>query len=270
MECRKECTTLATVKLTAIQGLFSLSSFAYGIELSPPFFFSCYQDYRWGSGLSDPCDIHHCGQTECLSFYWRVNTDELWHLFISHYSIFSPWNNKSVLDKIYLFIIFWLSSSEWDRKGSCNHSLVVLVKNKVTQPMKMIFIFRVMWHFKAVSCWIFVFQLANCIFYLAPHNRLAHYIILHDNIFNGNMEKYGHCQCPFFPTIYWCVFYFRIQEFTFTLCHVYAKATCLVSIPAPVIVSYQFFDDEWTSTWFVSIDSICNLVLQRQTWLGSN
>ena len=41
MECWKECTTLATVELMAIQGLFSLSSFAYGIELSPPplFFF---------------------------------------------------------------------------------------------------------------------------------------------------------------------------------------------------------------------------------------
>ena len=52
MECRKECTTLATVKLTAIQGLFSLSSFAYGIELSPPFFLAAIkiiiggQDYQ--------------------------------------------------------------------------------------------------------------------------------------------------------------------------------------------------------------------------------
>ena len=59
------------------QGLFSLSSFDYGIELFPPFFFSCYQDYHWGSGLSDPCDVHHCGQTVMSFFllesqYWRT------------------------------------------------------------------------------------------------------------------------------------------------------------------------------------------------------
>ena len=51
-----------------------------------------------------------------------------------------------------------------------------------------------MWHFKAVSHWIFIFQFANCIFYLAPCNHLAHYLILHDLIFNGNMQKYGCCQ----------------------------------------------------------------------------
>ena len=38
MECQKECTTLATVELMANQGMFSLSSFAYGIELFPPLF----------------------------------------------------------------------------------------------------------------------------------------------------------------------------------------------------------------------------------------
>ena len=34
----------------------------------PFFFFSCYQDYSWGLGLSDPCDVHHCGQT-VMSFF---------------------------------------------------------------------------------------------------------------------------------------------------------------------------------------------------------
>ena len=43
----------------------------------PPPFFSCYQDYHWGLGLSDPCDIHHCGQMVMSFFllesqYWRT------------------------------------------------------------------------------------------------------------------------------------------------------------------------------------------------------
>lgn len=34
-------------------------------------------------------------------------------------------------------------------------------------------------------------------------------------------------------------FYFRIQELAFTLCHVYAKATRSVSIPAPVYCEFR-------------------------------
>ena len=74
-------------------------------------------------------------------------------------------------------------------------------------------------------------------FLLALHS--AHYIVLHDDIFNGNMQKYYCCQCHFFPTIVDVLFiYFRIQELAFTLCHVYAKATRSVSIPAPVYCEF--------------------------------
>ena len=153
------------------------------------------------------------------------------------------------------------------QEGSCNHSLVVLVENEVTQPMKNDFYFQShvalqgskLLNFCFPTCWLHILFSSSRSF--GP-------------LYNPSRQypqwQYGCCWCPFFLTIYWCVFYFRIQEFTFMLCHVYAKATCLVSIPAPVIVSYQFFDDEWTSIWFVSIDSGCNLVLQRQTWHGSN
>ena len=34
-------------------------------------------------------------------------------------------------------------------------------------------------------------------------------------------------------------FYFRIQELAFTLCHVYAKATRSISIPAPVYCEFR-------------------------------
>jgi len=93
-----------------------------------------------------------------------------------HHSVFFPRNNN-----------------EGDRKGNCHPGLVV--ENEVTGPMKNDF-------------------------YLQSHAALqgtprsAHYIVLHDDIFNGNMQK--------------------IQELAFTLCHVYAKATRSVSIPAPV------------------------------------
>jgi len=93
-----------------------------------------------------------------------------------HHSVFFPRNNN-----------------EGDRKGNCHPGLVV--ENEVTGPMKNDF-------------------------YLQSHAaiqgtpRSAHYIIIHDDIFNGNMQK--------------------IQELAFTLCHVYAKATRSVSIPAPV------------------------------------
>jgi len=93
-----------------------------------------------------------------------------------HHSVFFPRNN-----------------SEGDRKGNCHPGLVV--ESEVTGPMRNDF-------------------------YLQSHAALqgtprsAHYIVLHDDIFNGNMQK--------------------IQELSFTLCHVYAKATRSVSIPAPV------------------------------------
>lgn len=92
-----------------------------------------------------------------------------------HHSVFFPLNNQG------------------DKKGNCHPGLVV--DNEVTGPMKNDF-------------------------YLQSHAaiqgtpRSAHYTILHDDIFSGNMQK--------------------IQELAFTLCHVYAKATRSVSIPAPV------------------------------------
>ena len=45
-------------------------------KLSNLFFFSCHQDYCWGSGLSDPCDIHRCRQTVGSSFHRSVDIDE--------------------------------------------------------------------------------------------------------------------------------------------------------------------------------------------------
>jgi len=93
-----------------------------------------------------------------------------------HHSVFFPRNNN-----------------EGDKKGNCHPGLVV--DNEVTGPMRNDF-------------------------YLQSHAaiqgtpRSAHYIVLHDEIFNNDMQK--------------------IQELAFTLCHVYAKATRSVSIPAPV------------------------------------
>jgi len=89
--------------------------------------------------------------------------------------------------------VFFPRNNEGDRKGNCHPGLVV--EDEVTGPMKNDF-------------------------YLQSHAaiqgtpRSAHYIVLQDDIFNGNMQK--------------------IQELAFTLCHVYAKATRSVSIPAPV------------------------------------
>ncbi|KAJ3504960.1 hypothetical protein NLJ89_g7668 [Agrocybe chaxingu] len=57
-------------------------------------------------------------------------------------------------------------------------------------------------------------------FYLQSHAaiqgtcRSSHYIVLHDEIFNNDLNK--------------------MQDLAYTLCHVYAKATRIVSIPAPV------------------------------------
>ena len=42
-----------------------------------------------------------------------------------------------------------------------------------------------------------------------------------------------------FSGIILMVFYFRIQELAYTLCHVYAKATRSVSIPAPVYCEFR-------------------------------
>jgi len=89
--------------------------------------------------------------------------------------------------------VFFPRNNEGDRKGNCHPGLVV--DNEVTGPMRNDF-------------------------YLQSHAaiqgtpRSAHYIVLHDKIFGGDMQK--------------------IQELAFTLCHVYAKATRSVSIPAPV------------------------------------
>ncbi|KAJ6500478.1 argonaute-like protein [Mycena sanguinolenta] len=57
-------------------------------------------------------------------------------------------------------------------------------------------------------------------FYLQSHaaikgtSRSAHYTVLQDQVFGGNLQK--------------------LQELSFALCHIYAKATRSVSIPAPV------------------------------------
>ncbi|CAA7260881.1 unnamed protein product [Cyclocybe aegerita] len=57
-------------------------------------------------------------------------------------------------------------------------------------------------------------------FYLQSHAaiqgtcRSSHYVVLHDEIFNNDLNK--------------------MQDLAYTLCHVYAKATRIVSIPAPV------------------------------------
>ncbi|KAF8811942.1 argonaute-like protein [Phlegmacium glaucopus] len=89
--------------------------------------------------------------------------------------------------------VFFPRNNEGDKKGNCHPGLVV--EDEVTGPMRNDF-------------------------YLQSHAaiqgtpRSAHYIVLHDDIFNGNKQK--------------------IQELAFTLCHVYAKATRSVSIPAPV------------------------------------
>jgi len=98
-----------------------------------------------------------------------------------------------VVGKRHHSVFFPLNNNQGDKKGNCHPGLVV--DNEVTGPMKNDF-------------------------YLQSHAaiqgtpRSAHYIVLHDDIFNGNMQK--------------------IQELAFTLCHVYAKATRSVSIPAPV------------------------------------
>jgi len=98
-----------------------------------------------------------------------------------------------VVGKRHHSVFFPRNENEGDRKGNCHPGLVV--QDQVTGPMKNDF-------------------------YLQSHAaiqgtpRSAHYIILHDDNFNGNMQK--------------------IQELAFTLCHVYAKATRSVSIPAPV------------------------------------
>ncbi|KAJ3923278.1 Piwi domain-containing protein, partial [Lentinula edodes] len=65
-------------------------------------------------------------------------------------------------------------------------------------------------------------------FYLQSHgaiqgtSRSAHYTIMVDEVYGGNLQE--------------------IQDIAFTLCHVYAKATRSVSIPAPVYcATYPFF-----------------------------
>ena len=40
------------------------------------FSFSRHLDYRWESGLSDPCDVHRCRQTVSVSFHRSVGIDE--------------------------------------------------------------------------------------------------------------------------------------------------------------------------------------------------
>ncbi|KAJ7470301.1 Piwi domain-containing protein [Mycena latifolia] len=64
-------------------------------------------------------------------------------------------------------------------------------------------------------------------FYLQSHaaikgtSRSGHYVVLHDDIFGGNISK--------------------IQELSFALCHIYAKATRSVSIPAPVYCASSLY-----------------------------
>ena len=88
---------------------------------------------------------------------------------------------------IYHFVAFWLCPSEGDRKGNCHPGLVV--ENEVTGPMKNDFYLQSHAAIQGsklnnihLSC-----QHTNGLFYSAP--RSAHYIVLHDDIFNGNMQK---------------------------------------------------------------------------------
>ncbi|KAJ7632197.1 argonaute-like protein [Roridomyces roridus] len=86
--------------------------------------------------------------------------------------------------------------NQGDRTGNCRAGLVVDDKG-LTNP-----------------------QFPKADFYLQSHSaikgtsRSGHYTVLRDDNFNGNLEK--------------------LQQLSFALCHVYAKATRSVSIPAPV------------------------------------
>ena len=57
-----EYNTVGTAELEAIQGMIKLIN-TCAFQLFLFFYYSCYQDYRWGQGLQDSCDVRHCGQT---------------------------------------------------------------------------------------------------------------------------------------------------------------------------------------------------------------
>jgi hypothetical protein len=66
-----------------------------------------------------------------------------------------------------------------------------------------------------------------------PASRPSHYLVLKDDNFNFIVDEYGFCKVVFSFIVILNDSH-RLQELSFALCHVYAKATRSVSIPAPV------------------------------------
>ena len=96
-------------------------------------------------------------QQEFFFFHWRVDINKHGILFISHHSVFFLRNNKWVSRVFYWFMMFWLSSSEGDRKGNCHLGLVV--ENEVTGPMRNDFYLQS--HAAIQGSKLYVFCLAN-------------------------------------------------------------------------------------------------------------
>ncbi|KAF7359349.1 Argonaute-like protein [Mycena sanguinolenta] len=99
-------------------------------------------------------------------------------------------------------------------------------------------------------------------FYLQSHaaikgtSRSAHYTVLQDQVFGGNLQK--------------------LQDLAFALCHIYAKATRSVSIPAPVYYADLacsrgkfHFDPSSDMDIEGSTSSGGNGVFQLQPWLDA-
>jgi hypothetical protein len=77
-----------------------------------------------------------------------------------------------------------LLSSEGDRKGNCHLGLVA--ENEVTGAMKNDFYLQSHAAVQVQSSTLLIICLADLLMDLAP--RSAHYTVLHDDIFNGNMK----------------------------------------------------------------------------------
>ena len=71
-----EYNTVATAELAAIQGTLMSVTFCLTYRTFSFFSFSCHPDHCRGSGLSNPCDVHHCRQTVCVSFYRSLDIDK--------------------------------------------------------------------------------------------------------------------------------------------------------------------------------------------------
>ena len=76
-----EYNTMPTAEIEAInwQGMFKLINTCLKLwvhDILNLSFCSCYQDYCWGLGLSNSCDVHRRGQTVICFFHWSIDTDE--------------------------------------------------------------------------------------------------------------------------------------------------------------------------------------------------